>query len=434
MSNTLRELLASQDELVREAALALPHSFSQCTYNLGYIRQAVYLCLTCATPRGICYPCSVACHTDHEQVELFPKRHFRCDCPTGALSHPCGLRMRSEEVNVENAYGQNFEGRFCRCGRTYDAHTEAETMIQCLACEDWYHESCLNLRESPAVQDVDHTLTHPHPHVQPGEHLPHTTTNEESTVMEGDTDDGVSEATSSGLPPPLITADQYEALVCRSCVLKIPLLRKYVGTSDALAVVRESNKDLWTVVGGASDVDADVEIDVEAGAKRSRAPSEDGEPASKRMRLDEDSVKDGTSSSVPCLAPIPSEEIQTLVQRVEKEDYESFAGDLFLTDDFRDRWCKCSSCSESLNAHPYFITEEETYEPPADPDSGLSLEELGLRALERIPRDRAIDGIQAFMDLRDGLMQYLKPFAEQGKEVNESDIQVFFESRKRGES
>ena len=31
---------------------------------------------------------------------------------------------------------------------------------------------------------------------------------------------------------------------------------------------------------------------------------------------------------------------------------------------------------------------------------GLSLEELGLRALERIPRDRAIDGIQAFVDLR----------------------------------
>lgn len=85
---------------------------------------------------------------------------------------------------------------------------------------------------------------------------------------------------------------------------------------------------------------------------------------------------------------------------------------------------------------------------------GLSLEELGLRALERIPRDRAIDGIQAFVDLRsvfivaynphfhnpihfpgrDGLMQYLKPFAEQGKEVNESDIQAFFEARKQGKS
>ena len=83
--------------------------------------------------------------------------------------------------------------------------------------------------------------------------------------------------------------------------------------------------------------------------------------------------------------------------------------------------------------------------------SGLSLEELGLRALERIPRDRAIDGIQAFMDLRfvsvtthnpsrssfhdrDGLMQYLKPFAEEGKEVNESDIQAFFEAKKQGGS
>lgn len=31
---------------------------------------------------------------------------------------------------------------------------------------------------------------------------------------------------------------------------------------------------------------------------------------------------------------------------------------------------------------------------------GLSLEELGLRALERIPRDRAIDGIHAFNEMR----------------------------------
>ena len=150
MSNTLRELLASQDELVREAALALPHSFSQCTYNLGYIRQAIYLCLTCNTPRGICYPCSVACHTDHEQVELFPKRHFRCDCPTGALSHPCGLHQQPEAVNAENAYGQNFEGKFCRCERVYNAHTEVETMIQCLACE-------VRLSSSPLDgKDPDH--------------------------------------------------------------------------------------------------------------------------------------------------------------------------------------------------------------------------------------------------------------------------------------
>jgi E3 ubiquitin-protein ligase UBR7 len=46
------------------------------------------------------------------------------------------------------------------------------------------------------------------------------------------------------------------------------------------------------------------------------------------------------------------------------------------------------------------LEEEETYEPPEDPDSGLSLEELGMRALQRLPRDRAIDGIRAFNDMR----------------------------------
>jgi hypothetical protein len=35
---TLFEYLESQDELVREAALALPHQFSHCTHALGYIR------------------------------------------------------------------------------------------------------------------------------------------------------------------------------------------------------------------------------------------------------------------------------------------------------------------------------------------------------------------------------------------------------------
>ena len=148
-SSTLASVLESQTSLLQEASLALPHQFSQCTYSLGPIRQAVYLCLTCtppassssstaestASPRGICSACSIACHTDHEQLELFPKRAFRCDCPTRALPHACALHRTPEEPNARNAYGQNFRGLFCRCGRVYDALVERETMIQCLACE-----------------------------------------------------------------------------------------------------------------------------------------------------------------------------------------------------------------------------------------------------------------------------------------------------------
>lgn len=135
MASTLTEYLDSQQELEKEAALALPFSFSHCTYSRGYIRQAVYLCITCAARRAICSSCSIACHTDHEQLELFPKRNFRCDCPTSSLTHPCSLHKHPEAPNEENEYGQNFDGKFCRCGRPYDAKSEQETMIQCLACE-----------------------------------------------------------------------------------------------------------------------------------------------------------------------------------------------------------------------------------------------------------------------------------------------------------
>jgi E3 ubiquitin-protein ligase UBR7 len=135
MASTLTEYLDSQQELEKEAALALPYSFSHCTYPRGYIRQAVYLCLTCASRRGICSSCSIACHTDHEQLELFPKRNFRCDCPTSALTEPCSLHKHPEAPNENNKYGQNFDSKFCRCGRPYDAKSERETMIQCLACE-----------------------------------------------------------------------------------------------------------------------------------------------------------------------------------------------------------------------------------------------------------------------------------------------------------
>ena len=139
-SLTASALLDTQASLLQEAAEALPHSFSQCTHHLGYIRQAVYLCQTCGEQRGICSACSIACHTDHEQLELFPKRKFRCDCPTAALAQTCTLHKpvqgkEVEDVNTKNEYNHNFRGMFCRCGRAYDAKLEMETMIQCVSCE-----------------------------------------------------------------------------------------------------------------------------------------------------------------------------------------------------------------------------------------------------------------------------------------------------------
>lgn len=74
-----------------------------------------------------------------------------------------------------------------------------------------------------------------------------------------------------------------------------------------------------------------------------------------------------------------------------------------------------------------------------------------MRALERLPRDRAIDGIRAFNDMRlvfssdtssepfitcfnrDDLLAYLRPFAQEGRIVNEVDVRQFFESLREGQ-
>ncbi|EMD36427.1 hypothetical protein CERSUDRAFT_156081 [Gelatoporia subvermispora B] len=423
MSLTLDAILSSQSSLLQEAAEALPHQFTQCTYAKGHIRQSVYLCLTCAVPRGICSACSIACHTDHEQLELFPKRNFRCDCPTDALAHPCALHKTHEAANDANAYGQNFRGVFCRCAREYDPRKERETMIQCLACEDWFHESCLNLRERPPSRG---------PTPEPAQE-----------AAEADADDTTSDV-SDNLPPPLLRASDYDSFVCGACVRSIDVVKRYAGTPGALMVIQDSPGDNWKIIG--TDEPESMALGFEAkqepnsdsaevGAKRARSAS----PSS----ADLSQAKKPRLSSAPsiCLAPPPSLVAQSILSNYKpsetapglegtREEKQILGfGDVFLTEGFRGRWCLCEPCTSQLKKYRYLLDEEETYEPPQDPDSGLSLEELGLRALQRLPRDRAIDGIRAFNEMRDDLMHHLRPFAQEGKEVTEADIRAFFDAR-----
>ncbi|KAF8066739.1 hypothetical protein FPV67DRAFT_1204345 [Lyophyllum atratum] len=422
MAETLMDYLASQEQLLQEAALALPHEFSKCTYPLGYIRQAVYLCLACPEARGLCSACSVACHTDHDQIELFPKRKFRCDCPTTSIAHACTLHKSLEEENASNGYGQNFRSQFCRCGRPYDAKTERETMLQCLACEDWFHESCCNLRERPPSREASLEL---HP--------------EEAALAEEGADDIALSEGSTGLPPGLIPGSEYESFICGSCVSKNTTLMRWAGTPGITMVVRDSPTEPWRCLVDPLPMteDRSEHVDIEnidyderktAGNKRPLSPSATDVPEAKRLRPT--SPTPIPPPAVPvCLAPPPNSTAQKIfAQRDAPEELSLGTGDLFLSEDFRDRWCRCASCLPPLEANRYLLEEEETYEPPEDPDSGLSLEELGMRALERLPRDRAIDGIRAFNGMRDDLVKYLRPFAQEGKVVNETDVREFFAS------
>lgn len=136
---TAVEYLENQLALEREAADILPGKFENCTFNLGFIRQAVYACKTCsgldpANPAGMCYGCSIACHADHEILELFPKRNFRCDCGLKSKfgGNSCQLDMDDKATtrNEDNSYNHNFIGEYCRCKVQYDPEKEEGTMYQ----------------------------------------------------------------------------------------------------------------------------------------------------------------------------------------------------------------------------------------------------------------------------------------------------------------
>lgn len=155
---TMIDVLNEEEKLEEDAYAVLGGSDDKnCTYEQGYItRQALYSCRTCMgdNPKldedvfGICLACSYACHADHDLFELYTKRAFRCDCGTGKMKKgKCTLNAEKEPTNDENKYNHNFIGKYCICAQPYpNPEGKDEEMVQCVVCEDWFHENCLECR------------------------------------------------------------------------------------------------------------------------------------------------------------------------------------------------------------------------------------------------------------------------------------------------
>ncbi|XP_065657282.1 putative E3 ubiquitin-protein ligase UBR7 isoform X3 [Hydra vulgaris] len=143
---TVEDAVYEMDAQVEESIAILGASDSDnCTYSMGYMeRQALFACKTCdlKSDAGICYACSLTCHHEHDLIELYTKRNIRCDCGNSKFNgFECSLIKNKDLLNEKNAYNHNYKGLYCICDRPYpDPEVEIEDeMIQCVACEDWYH-------------------------------------------------------------------------------------------------------------------------------------------------------------------------------------------------------------------------------------------------------------------------------------------------------
>ena len=203
--------------------------------------------------------------------------------------------------------------------------------------QDWFHESCCNLRERPKSRENTPVAL-----IEPSSEL----SNSQLTDIQ-DVDDAVSEASSSGLPLPLISGDEYESFICGACVSRNSTLRRWAGSYGLMMVVRDSATDPWRILNG-DLTDSKKLIQVEngyasasSGAKRPLSPSA-LEPDAKRAK---NLSNTPPSQSKPCLAPSQDSLARKIMDDFGLSGSSSSlgAGDIFCTLNFRDRWCHCDS-------------------------------------------------------------------------------------------
>lgn len=110
--------------------------------------------------------------------------------------------------------------------------------------------------------------------------------------------------------------------------------------------IREAADKPWKILDGEETVVdiIDEEPDTETRRKRSRSPTRD-EPNPKRTKVD----------GAACLAPRISVAAQNVFKSLVGGNHDLGAGDLFLTDGFRERWCRCPSVRASPAFRSWFL-------------------------------------------------------------------------------
>jgi E3 ubiquitin-protein ligase UBR7 len=352
-----------------------------------------------------------------------------------------------EKAREGNKYNQNFEGKFCGCGREYDPEKEKGTMFQCLGLghledggcgEDWWHPECL--LGLPRVKHDTKANGH---------------TNGSLETVKEETNESVTEPTTNGTTteehqhvedPPLPSGfpdeDDFDHMICYKCVNAFPWIKAYAGSPGFLTAGNTHQINGHTSEGAneseqsSSDTrkrKAEDDLEDSQGSKKAKADDETAEPS-----VSVSAAEDAQGTEAP----------QTSLDTIPK--HATFppapAGDvtLFLKEDFRDHLCRCPDCFPRLAPHSQLLEEEEPYEPPLSETDGAnseaggpgsvagqsvnsgSLLDRGEAALSSMDRVRAIEGVMAYNHVKDKVKAFLQPFAESGQPVGAEEIRAYF--------
>ncbi|KAI5280686.1 putative E3 ubiquitin-protein ligase ubr7, partial [Ascosphaera aggregata] len=254
------------------------------------------------------------------------------------------------------------------------------------------------------------------------------------------------------LPEGFPGEDDFEAFICYRCVDANPWLKAYAGSPGFLPPVYKLDaptapaEPLSDSKGESSTPEQSLNFN-----KRRYGDETDtsaGQPTSKRLKQEDESE---TSSTTPTSQHAPPPRLHELLPP--NPSTRTFS--LFLKEDFRDHLCHCPSCFPHLSTYPQLLSEEETYQPPADSRSpspnpsslprnggtgtgsvhsggGNSLYERGEAALNTMDRVKALEGVMIYQHLRDKVKEFLRPYAERGEAVGAEDVREYF-ARLRGD-
>lgn len=311
---SLSEVVERQRALEAAARKQFPYDPSECTLYMDISsRQLLFACLTCASSNAICYACAIRCHADHDLVDLYSKRGYKCDCGTLRIPQTrCALRKTDHDESPNEHYGQNFQGKFCVCHESVNDNSYGEgAMFQCLLgrrCgEDWFHARCI-----VGISRIEEQMRQ---------------TDEDSDESGDDMDTVYPEIPKFG------------ALICPDCAQDVPSLQ------HSSIVAAEINQFL------------------------------------------------------------------------------------FLNEDYGAQICVSPELSPLLNEFPFLDGKETTYKPAKDEDDTTMLE-AGERALQSLPRDAVINGLQKFGQLQANLVEYLRNIGSDGHAITREDVEQFFRAER----